>query len=132
MIARRLHRGYLAATVILFAVEVVIALFVRDRFVRPYLGDTLAVMLVYCGVRAISRTGPYAAAVAAFAIAALVEFGQLVGILDLLGLRGNAVARVVLGTGFEPLDFVAYAAGALAAILLDIRLDRWCRRAPRH
>ena len=53
----RLHRGYALAAVILFAIEVVIALYVRDRFVRPHLGDTLAVLLVYCGLRATTRIG---------------------------------------------------------------------------
>lgn len=95
--------------------EVLIALYVRDRFVRPYLGDVLAVMLVYCGLRAVLPIRPLAAAIAAFAIGAAIEFGQAVHVLDLIGVH-NRVIRVVLGTGFEWLDFVAYAAGALAAL----------------
>ena len=46
--------GYALAALVLFAVEVVIALFVRDAFVRPYLGDVLAVMLVYAVLRAVT------------------------------------------------------------------------------
>ena len=34
--------SYALAAALLFAVEVAIALYVRDRFVRPYLGDVLA------------------------------------------------------------------------------------------
>ncbi len=45
--------AYLIAALFIFAVEVVIALYVRDDFVRPYLGDVLAVMLVYCAVRTV-------------------------------------------------------------------------------
>lgn len=95
--------------------EVCIALFVRDRFVRPYLGDVLAVVLVYCGLRAVLPLRPVGAAVLAFAIGALIEFGQAIHVLDLLGLH-NAVLRVVLGGSFEWLDFLAYAAGALMAL----------------
>ena len=38
--------GHALAAVILLVVEVLIALSVRDRFVRPYLGDVLAVVPV--------------------------------------------------------------------------------------
>lgn len=95
----------------------VIALFVRDRFVRPYLGDVLAVVLVYCGLRAVLPLRPVPAAALAFAIGVLVEIGQAVGILDMLGLRDNQIAAVVLGTGFEWHDFVAYAAGAALSLI---------------
>jgi hypothetical protein len=94
---------------------VLIALFVRDTLVRPYLGDTLAVALVYCGLRAVLPLRPGPAAVLAFAVAAAIEFGQYVDVLDMLGLRSNPIARVVLGTGFDPRDFIAYLAGALLA-----------------
>jgi hypothetical protein len=112
---------YAAATALLLAVEVAIALFVRDRFVRPYLGDVLAVILVYCGLRAVLPLRPAGAAIAAFAIGAVIEFGQGIHVLDLLGVT-NPVIRVVLGTGFEWLDFLAYAAGAVIALLVDQRV----------
>lgn len=120
----RLHRGYALAAVILLAIEVVIALYVRDRFVRPHLGDTLAVLLVYCGLRAATRIGIVPTATAAFAVAALVELGQLVGILDLLGWRDSPLARTLLGTGFDWKDFLAYAAGAIVAVMAERILRR--------
>lgn len=97
----------------------IIALYIRDRFIRPYLGDVLAVVLVHCALRAVLPIGARTAAALAFAVGAAVEFGQLLNILDLLGLRGNAIARTVLGSGFEWQDFVAYAAGALLALGLE-------------
>jgi hypothetical protein len=104
---------------LLFAIEAIIALYVRDRFIRPYFGDVLAVILVYCGLRAVLPLRPWPAAAIAFGIAVLVELGQLIGILDILGLRGNTVARIVLGSGFEWKDMLAYAAGAALALLID-------------
>jgi len=109
---------YALAAVLLLAVEVVIALFVRDRFVRPYLGDVLAVMLVYCGLRAVLSLRVLPAALLAFAIGAVIEFGQAIHVLDLLGVH-DRVARVVLGGSFEWLDFVAYAAGAVAVLAIE-------------
>ena len=45
------------ATILVLMLEVVIALFVHDRIIRPYLGDSLAVVLVYLGGRAVTPLG---------------------------------------------------------------------------
>jgi len=110
---------YALATLALFAIEVAIALFVHDRFVRPHVGDVLAVVLVYLGLRALTRLPRFGALVAAFAIACAVEVGQAFDLLDRLGLASNAVARVVFGMGFDPWDFLAYLAGAGIALVGD-------------
>lgn len=107
--------------------EICIALFVHDRFVRPYLGDVLAVMLVYCGLRAVLPLGPVPAAISAFAIGAVIELGQAIHVLGLLGVHNRAI-RVVLGGSFEWLDFVAYAAGAVLALIGE----RIAARSPRN
>ena len=39
-----------------------------------------------------------------------------------VGLGGLAVARAVLGTGFDPRDFLAYAAGAVVALVVEAAL----------
>lgn len=111
--------GHALAAVILLVVEVLIALYVRDRFVRPYLGDVLAVMLVHCALRAVLPIGPLLAATSAFGIALVIELGQLVGILGMVGLEDNAVAATVLGSGFDLVDIACYAAGALAVLAID-------------
>jgi len=38
---------YALATIAIFLIELLIALFVRDRFIRPYVGDMLVVVLIY-------------------------------------------------------------------------------------
>jgi hypothetical protein len=43
--------AYALAALIIFAIEVCIALFVHDGFIRPYVGDVLAVALVYAALR---------------------------------------------------------------------------------
>lgn len=116
--------GYAVAAVLLFAVEVLIALFVRDAFVRPYLGDVLAVILVFAGIRAVIATGPWTAAAVALSIAVVIEFGQLIGILDILGVADHQWLRIVLGTGFDVKDLLAYGVGALLAVWLDHQLTK--------
>jgi hypothetical protein len=111
-----MRRTYALAAAAIFGVEVYIGLAVHDGFVRPFLGDTLAVILVYLLLRAATRRGVAAATAGAVAVAFLIELGQMVGLLHRLGLAGNPVARLVLGTGFDPKDFLAYLAGGIIVL----------------
>ena len=49
---------YLIFAVILFITEVLIAFFVRDNFIRPYVGDYLVVILIYCAAMSFLRISP--------------------------------------------------------------------------
>ena len=42
---------YTIATIILLVIEVLIALFVHDSIIRPYVGDVLVVVVIYTFVR---------------------------------------------------------------------------------
>jgi len=42
------HLKYFIATVLLFFVEAVIARYMHDSFIRPFGGDFLVVILMYC------------------------------------------------------------------------------------
>ena len=119
---------YALAAIAVFAIEIVIALFAHDRFVRPYLGDSLAVVLVYLVLRAVTQMRMRAAIAMALAIAIPIEFGQLFGLVGALGLGASRVARIVLGGGFDPMDFLAYSAGAIGILAIEIG----CRVSPRR
>lgn len=103
----------------LFTIEVLIALFVRDGFVRPYLGDVLAVALVYTALRAVSPLRMMPAIAAALVVAFAIEIAQWFRIVDLLGLAGNPVARVALSSYFSVEDLAAYLAGAACVLAIE-------------
>ena len=42
---------YLPLTIIFFLIEIFIALFVDDKIIRPFIGDAIVVVLLYCFVR---------------------------------------------------------------------------------
>jgi len=107
----RIHRGYLFAAIALFVVLVGIAVFVRDGFVRPFLGDVLVVVWVYAVVRAVVDVRWVTASLGALGLAFAIELGQWFGLVRVLGLEGNPVARVVLGATFDVWDLAAYCAG---------------------
>ncbi|MEH3039350.1 MAG: DUF2809 domain-containing protein [Sphingomonas paucimobilis] len=110
---------YAALTLVLLVLEIAIALFVRDAIIRPYVGDALAVVLVYTGLRTITRLSVVPATVLALLTAFVIEFAQYVRLLDHIGLSGNRWARTILGSGFDPQDFVAYTAGAVIVLLTE-------------
>ena len=111
--------GHAIAALALIMVELLIAIFVKDGFIRPYLGDVLAVILVFMAIRAVLAAGEWTAAGIALSIAVIIEFGQLIGILNILGLAHHQWLRVVIGTGFDVKDLLAYAIGALIAVVVD-------------
>lgn len=111
--------GYLVAAIVLFSIEIVIALFVRDDFVRPYLGDVLAVAFVYTALRAVTSLTLIPALAFALAVAFAIEIAQALNLLDAIGLRDNAIARTVLGGIFDWADLIAYAAGAASIFAIE-------------
>ena len=54
---KKLRIIYAIAFVLLFLTEVYIGLYVRDRFIRPYFGDVLVVILLGCLVRILIPQG---------------------------------------------------------------------------
>ena len=88
--------------------------------VRDVLGDALwgAMMAWWVAVAAPAVRLRWRAAVA-LAICFTVEFSQLSDAPVLDALRRTTVGQLTLGTGFDPRDFAAYAAGVLAAVILE-------------
>ena len=105
------RRRYGLVFLLLLGVEIVIALFVHDRFVRPYLGDVLVVWVVYAFARTLFPTGfPWLpAGVTLFAV--LVEVGQAFGLVDRLGLGHIRFFRILLGSVFDWADVLCYLIG---------------------
>ncbi len=122
------RRFYILATIALLGIEILIALFVRDRIIRPYGGDVLAVMLVYAGLRAATRLGERAAVGFALLIALAIEIGQYFHAVERIGLGGSRVARVVLGTGFDWADLLSYALGGAAVVAIEAGRRACARR----
>ena len=81
----------------LLAIEVVIALFVNDSFVRPYVGDVLVTLLLCCLCRVIVPSKIRLLPIYVFVFAACVELGQYFDLVALLGLSDNRILSVALG-----------------------------------
>lgn len=105
--------------IIIFFIEVFIALFVNDSFVRPYGGDILVVMLIYYFLKSFIETKTIYLVVAVLLFAYLVEAGQYFRMVEVLGLQGNTIMRVVIGSSFSWWDIVCYTIGGAICYLID-------------
>ena len=118
------NKTYFRLTVILFLIEVAIALFIKDRFIRPYLGDVLVVILIYCFVKSLVKISVHKAAVLVLLFAFCIEILQYINIVQKLKLQHNTVAKTVIGTSFSWEDILAYLAGILIVIAVENRFNK--------
>ncbi|MBP3446282.1 MAG: DUF2809 domain-containing protein [Clostridia bacterium] len=119
----KLRISFLAVFVLLLAVEVLIALFVHDDFVRPYVGDMIVTVVVWSFLRIIfpDRFKLMSLYVMIFAI--LVEVGQYFHYTELLGIT-NPVLVTMMGTSFAWADIACYAVGCVVAAVADTVMFR--------
>lgn len=114
-----LNKKYLLLTVVLFLIEVSIALFIEDSIIRPFIGDVLVVCLIYCFLRIFLNINYWKTALGVLIFACAIEILQYFDYVKLLGLEQNRVLSVALGRTFETMDFAAYLAGFLLIILTE-------------
>ena len=115
----RFNKYYFGLAILIFLIEVLIALYVHDEFVRPYLGDVLVVMLIYCFIKAFFRLPVLTAAIIVLMFSFTIEFLQYLNVVEMLGLEKSKVARIVIGTSFSWADLVMYAAGVGMILLIE-------------
>ena len=113
---------YIVLTVILLAAEVVIALFVHDRLIRPYVGDMLVVVVVYTFVRIWIPDSVRLLPFYVFLFATAVEVLQYFNLVELLGVSDNRFLRILLGTSFDVKDILCYAVGCVLVWVVERKI----------
>ncbi|MBP3206302.1 MAG: DUF2809 domain-containing protein [Lachnospiraceae bacterium] len=102
---------YLITTIYLLTIEVLIALYVNDHFIRPYVGDMLVVIVIYAFVRIFVPEGWPLLPLAIFIFAVFVEILQWFHIVDVLGLSDSRFFSVLIGGVFDWKDILCYGLG---------------------
>jgi hypothetical protein len=111
------NRRYRIAFLLCLAIEIFIGLFVRDNFVRPFLGDVLVVILVYCFIKTFLKKKRGLLPLYIFLFACAVEASQYFDLVNVLGLGGGSLAGVIVGATFDIYDLLCYLAGFIALLL---------------
>ncbi|KLN63978.1 ribosomal maturation YjgA family protein [Vibrio sp. VPAP30] len=100
-------------SLVCFITLVVIALCVRDSFIRPTLGDVLAVVWFYYLLASFLSMPVKWLVSLVVVIAFAVELGQLVQVVTWLGIEPSSPLAVILGATFDWKDLLAYCVGGL-------------------
>lgn len=110
---------YFGLAIALFLTEVAIELYVHDNFVRPYIGDLLVVILLYCMVKSVLNAPVLITAISVLIFSYLIETLQYLNITKTLGLENSYAAKILLGTSFAWGDILAYTAGILIVLIFE-------------
>ena len=110
---------FLAVFVFLFFVEVLIALYVHDDFIRPYVGDMIVTVVVWSFARIVFPDKFRLMSLYVMIFAILVEIGQYFNYVDILGIT-NPILVTMMGTSFAWADIACYAVGCVIAAISDI------------
>lgn len=114
---------YFFLTIVIFIIEVCIALFIEDSIIRPFVGDVLVVALLYCFFRIFLNAAAWKVALSVFLFACIIEVLQYFDYVARLGLEDNRVLSIMMGRTFAFEDFVAYFTGFLLIILSEQIFD---------
>lgn len=104
--------------IILLAMEIYIAIFIKGGFIRHYIGDVLATAMLYAFGRAIFRVAPINLAICVFVISLFIEAAQYLKILEILGVKSSTL-RIIFGGTFDLTDIICYLAGCILAYLFE-------------
>lgn len=118
------NKTYFTIAILLFITEVIIALFVKDRFIRPYVGDYLVVILIFASIKSIFNIRALTLALGVLLFAYVIEFSQYFNLIGLLHLSADRLAQNVMGNSFSWSDMAAYTLGISTIIILKKWLCR--------
>ncbi len=111
---------YILLTFLLFSIEVIIALYVHDDFIRPYIGDILVVILLYMFVRIWFPKGIRFLPLYIFLFSILTEWLQYIQIVKLLGLSDVTIFKVLIGSTFDWKDIICYGIGSFVCFIIPL------------
>ncbi len=121
---KKLRIVYIISFFTVLLAEILIALYVHDRFIRPYFGDVLITVLICCFVRMFLPTKLRGLPIYVFLFATAVEIGQYFNYVELLGLGDIQFFRTWMGTSFSFYDIVCYGAGCVIFFGMEQLLHR--------
>ena len=115
---------YFLIAIFLFGIEILIAAYVHDAIIRPYVGDVLVVILIYTFIKSFVDTPIIATAIGVLIFSFLIETLQYFEFVKLIGLQHSKLANIVIGNYFAWTDLVAYLIGIVIVLLVELWLKK--------
>lgn len=107
-------------TILLLLLIVIAEDYMSSKFIRSYFGDVLIIPFIYLLLRITTKWPPKTNIILVSLVAIFIEIIQLFNWNKLIN-NNNATLELLLGTTFDPFDFVAYALGILLIIYTEKR-----------
>ena len=118
------NKAYFILFMLLFCIETLIALYLKNGFIRHTFGDFLVVILLYCFLKSFWNVKPATVALTVLLISFLIEFLQLANLLEFLNLENNNLAKTIFGSTFNVTDLIAYTLGIATVLLIEIKTKK--------
>lgn len=112
-------KKYFFPAILLLGIEILIALYMHDEIIRPFAGDFLVVILLYCIVKTFVNASPLKVGLSVLLFSYIIETLQYFHIVYRLGLQHSKIASVVIGTSFEWIDLIMYTAGIVTILIVE-------------
>jgi hypothetical protein len=113
----KMDMKYIFIFLILLIAEIIIAFFVKDAIIRPFIGDVLVIILIYTLIRGLMKKSIKLLPVYIFLFAFTVELAQYFNIVDALDLQNNKVISTIVGTTFDIKDILCYLVSTVILII---------------
>ena len=109
---------YFIASIVLFLVELTIAILHFNAFIRGFLGDVLIILLMYSFLKIFIKNNILKTAIFVLAFAYFVEFLQFFRLAELFHIKSK-ILLIIVGSVFDLWDLVAYTLGFLFILLIE-------------
>eukprot|EP01012_Entosiphon_sulcatum_P026457 TRINITY_DN31915_c0_g1_i1.p2 TRINITY_DN31915_c0_g1~~TRINITY_DN31915_c0_g1_i1.p2 ORF type:complete len:129 (+),score=16.25 TRINITY_DN31915_c0_g1_i1:30-389(+) len=107
---------FLLVFLAILIIEVLIAKYLHDAFIRPFGGDVLVVVLIYSFFRIFLKTNNKKLALGVLIFSFVIEFLQAAHYVTWFGWENNKLMSTLLGTSFSFYDLLAYFVGYLICL----------------
>ena len=120
----RFHPVYFFLAVLLVGADIFIVDQLHDAVIRPYGGDFLWGIFLYCLVRSFVNRPVMPMAIGVLVFCCAEETGQYFHLADRLGFTKPSLMRTLIGTSFTWVDILCYTLGIGMVLILEGRLKK--------
>lgn len=114
----KLNKKHFSIFLLLLIIEVIIAVFIKQPFIRNVFGDFLAVIVLYSFFKSFLKVKSIYIALAVLFFSFFVEVLQLIDIISFLNIE-NRIIKIIIGTTFSYTDLIAYFSGIIAVLTIE-------------
>lgn len=112
---------YFVLFIVLLFTEIAIAVCLQTGFIRHTFGDYLVTILMYCFFQSFFKMNPINLGISVLAFSFVIEFYQLINILEILNLHNNKIISIILGSTFQFTDLIAYTLGIVTVLIVEYK-----------